>query len=76
MTNMIMTDNTEVDRTIPDRDMVYAKLIWNTPININEIVEKYKNVNKYYIDNKNNFISLLKNKFYTPKIRLLFNDGG
>ena len=23
MTNMIMTDNTEVDRTIPNRDMVY-----------------------------------------------------
>ena len=61
---------------IRDSDMVYAKLIWNTPININEIVEKYKNVNKYYIDNKNNIIYLLKNKLYRPKIRLLFNDGG
>ena len=51
MTYMIMTDNTEVDRTITDDDMVYDKLIWNKPINSNEIVEEYKNVDKYYIDN-------------------------
>ena len=54
ITYMIMTDNTEVDRTIPDCDMVYDKLIWNTLINTNEIVEKYKNGDKYYNDNINN----------------------
>ena len=70
MTYMIMTDNTEVDRTIPDRDMVYDKLIWNTPINMNEIVEKYKNEDKYYIDTNINIIYLLKNKLYRPKTRL------
>ena len=47
----------------------------NTPINMNEIVEKYKSVDKYYNDNIN-IIYLVKNKLYRPKIRLLFNDGG
>ena len=41
MTYMIITDNTEVDRTIPDRDMVYDKKLQNKPINSgNEIVEE------------------------------------
>ena len=31
ITYMIMTDNTEVDRTITDCDMVHDKLIWNKP---------------------------------------------
>ena len=54
---------------------VHDKLIWNKPINSNEIVEEYKKLDKYYIDN-NNIIYLIKNKLYRPKIRLLFNDGG
>ena len=43
---MIMTDNIEVDRTIPYDDMVHDKLIWNKPINSNKIVEEYKNLDK------------------------------
>ena len=76
MTNMIMTDNTEVDRTIPDRDMVYDKKLQNKPFNSgNKIVEEYKILNKYYINN-NNIIYMIKNILYRPKIRMLFNDGG
>ena len=62
-------------QTIPYDDMVYDKLIWNKPINSNDLVEEYKNLSKYYIDN-NNIIYLIKTKLYRPKIRLLFDDAG
>ena len=55
--------------------MLHDKLIWNKPINSNDIVEEYKNLNKYYINDANMMFSR-KNKLYRPKIRLLFNDGG
>ena len=47
---MCIRDSTEVDRTIPDRDMVYDKKLQNKPINSgNEIVQEYKSLGKYYI---------------------------
>ena len=75
ITYLIRTDNTKGDRTISDREKLYDKLIQNKPINSNDIVERYKNLNKYYID-KNNIIYLITNNVCRPKIRLLFDDGG
>ena len=70
-----MTNDTKGDRTIPYDDMLHDKLIWNKPINSNDIVERYKKLNKYYIDN-NNIIYLIKNDVCRSKTRLLFDDGG
>ena len=53
ITYLIVTNYTEGDRTIPYDDKLYDKLIWNKPINSNDIVEEYKILNKYYIDNNN-----------------------
>ena len=68
MTNKIITYNTEVDRTIPDRDMVYDKKLQNKHINSgNEVVEEYTILNEYYINN-NNIIYVIKNILYRPNI--------
>ena len=71
MTNKIMTYHTDVDRTIPDRDLAYDKLIGNTSINVNEIVSEYKMIDEYY-NEYNYIIHLLNNKINRPKIRMLF----
>ena len=47
-------------------DMLHDEIIWDKPINSNDIVERYKNLNKYYIDN-NNIIYLIKNNVCRPK---------
>ena len=63
MTNKIhlflykITYHTEGDRTVPDRDLAYDKLIGNTSINVNEIVREYKMFDEYY--NEYNYILYL-----------------
>ena len=74
VTYLIVTNYTEGDRTITDRDKLYDKLIWNNPINYDSFVE-YKNLNKYYIHDGDIMFSR-KNKLYRLKIRLLFDDMG
>ena len=48
MTYMIMTNYTKGDRTIPYDDMLHDEIIWDKPINSNDIVEIYKKLDKYY----------------------------
>ena len=74
VTYLIVTNYTEGDRTITDRDKLYEKLIGNNPINYDGFM-KYKNLNVCYI-NDVNIMCLIKNKLYRPKIRLLFDDMG
>ena len=68
MNNKIITYHTDVDRTIPDLDLIY-----NKPIEI--VNEIYKMFDNYYND-YNNISYSLNNKINRPKIRMLFNDGG
>ena len=69
------TDNTKGDRTIIDHDKLYEIMIWSDHIDYNGIVERYKKLNKYYIDSTNIIYSII-NDLYRPKIRLLYDDGG
>ena len=61
--------------TILDRDQLYDIMIWNNPVNYNDIVEKYEHLNNHYIDN-DNIMYLIKIYLCSHKIRLLFNGGG
>ena len=69
MTSKIITyENTEGDRNIPDRDLIY-----NKPREIvNGIYKMFDN----YQNDYNNKSYLIDNKINRPKIRMLFNDGG
>ena len=75
ITYLVVTDYTKGDMTILDRDQLYDKMIWNNPINYNDIVENYEKLNNHYVDN-NNIRYLIKNDVCRPKIRLLLDDGG
>ena len=67
MTNKIITyDLTDVDRTIPDRDLIY-----NKPMEIVNGI--YKMFDEYY-NEYHYIIYLLNNKINRSKIRMLFND--
>ena len=60
--NLLVTNDTEINGTLLDRDWKY--------------LVKNNFINKYEYNIAINKICLLNKNLFRPKIRLLFNDGG
>ena len=74
--DLIATNDTEGDITIPDVDMAYDKIIMgDDPGNYYYGIMEKTNFYGYYINNSN-IMNLNKNEMYGNNIRLIFDDGG